>query len=41
MATAFVDWLIKPDGGQKIIENFSVNGHVLYTCAPKNDVVMT
>ena len=34
MATAFVDWLIKPDGGQKIIEEFAVQGHVLYTTAP-------
>ncbi|ERF70796.1 hypothetical protein EPUS_08354 [Endocarpon pusillum Z07020] len=35
MATAFVDWLIKPDGGQKIIKEFAVKGHVLYTTAPE------
>lgn len=37
MATAFVDWLIKADGGQKIIENFVVNGHILYSTAPKDE----
>lgn len=34
MATAFVDWLIDADGGQKTIRDFAVNGEVLYTVAP-------
>lgn len=34
MATEFVNWLIKPDGGQRIIENFIVDGHYLYSAAP-------
>lgn len=34
MATAFVNWLIHADGGQKIIKDFAVNGEVLYTIAP-------
>jgi hypothetical protein len=29
MATAFVDWLIDAEGGQKTIRDFSVNGEVL------------
>lgn len=37
MATLFVDWLIKPDGGQQIIEKFAVNGQALYSCAPAPD----
>jgi ABC-type tungstate transport system permease subunit len=34
MATAFVDWLVEAEGGQKTISDFSVNGEVLYTIAP-------
>ena len=34
MATAFVDWLVHADGGQKTICDFTVNGEVLYTVAP-------
>jgi ABC-type tungstate transport system permease subunit len=34
MATAFVDWLIDADGGQKTVRDFAVNGEVLYTVAP-------
>ena len=34
MATAFVDWLIEAEGGQKTIRDFAVNGEVLYTIAP-------
>ena len=34
MATTFVDWLVKEDGGQKVIKDFAVNGEVLYTVAP-------
>jgi ABC-type tungstate transport system permease subunit len=34
MATAFVDWLIDAEGGQKTIQDFKVNGEVLYTIAP-------
>jgi ABC-type tungstate transport system permease subunit len=37
MATEFVDWLIKPEGGQRVIDNFAVNGHILYSAAPKGD----
>jgi len=28
MATTFVDWLVKEDGGQKVIKDFPVNGEV-------------
>lgn len=34
MATEFVNWLIRPDGGQRIIENFIIDGHYLYSPAP-------
>jgi ABC-type tungstate transport system permease subunit len=34
MATAFVDWLIEAEGGQKTVRDFGVNGEVLYTIAP-------
>ena len=34
MATAFVDWLIEAEGGQKTIRDFAVNNEVLYTIAP-------
>jgi len=34
MATAFVDWLIEAEGGQKTIRDFAVNSEVLYTIAP-------
>jgi hypothetical protein len=34
VATTFVDWLVKEDGGQKVIKDFAVNGEVLYTVAP-------
>ena len=36
MANAFADWMIKDDGGQKVIVEFQKNGKDLYTCAPKN-----
>ena len=34
MATAFVDWVIEAEGGQKTIRDFAVNGQILYTIAP-------
>lgn len=34
MATSFVDWMVEVEGGQKTIRDFTVNGEVLYTCAP-------
>lgn len=37
MATAFVDWLVRADGGQRVIEEFTVNGHVLYSGAAKKE----
>lgn len=36
MANAFADWMIKDEGGQKIVSEFAVNGVVLYTKAPKD-----
>ncbi|KAL8776626.1 MAG: hypothetical protein Q9213_008199 [Squamulea squamosa] len=37
MANAFADWMIRDDGGQKIASEFTVNGAVLYTRAPKEE----
>lgn len=34
MAHKFADWMIAMDGGQKVIEEFEVNGAILYTGAP-------
>ena len=34
MANKFADWMIKEDGGQKVIKEFNKNGHNLYTTAP-------
>lgn len=34
MADAFAEWMAKPDGGQKVVGRFTVNGVVLYTKAP-------
>ena len=34
IATAFVDWLVDGQGGQKIIRDFAINGEILYTIAP-------
>lgn len=34
-AVAFADWMIREDGGQKVIETFTKNGRVLYVAAPK------
>ncbi|KAJ3506698.1 hypothetical protein NLJ89_g6726 [Agrocybe chaxingu] len=31
---AFMDWVVSPIGGQKILESFSKNGHVMYSKAP-------
>ena len=38
VANAFADWMIKDDGGQKIVSEFKVNGVVLYTRAPKDQL---
>lgn len=34
MAHKFADWIIHRDGGQKVIEEFEVNGEILYSVAP-------
>lgn len=34
MADSFAEWVAKPDGGQKVVRGFVVNGEVLYTEAP-------
>ena len=34
MADAFAEWIVRPDGGQKVVGEFAVNGVVLYTKAP-------
>ncbi|KAJ8069750.1 hypothetical protein OCU04_000174 [Sclerotinia nivalis] len=34
MAHKFADWMIARDGGQKIVEEFEVNGAILYSVAP-------
>ena len=35
MANKFADWMVRPDGGQKVIKEFRRNGYDLYTTAPK------
>ncbi|KAL8846327.1 MAG: hypothetical protein Q9221_008567 [Calogaya cf. arnoldii] len=35
MANAYADWTVRDDGGQKVASEFTVNGKVLYTKAPK------
>ncbi|KAF8154440.1 hypothetical protein B0H34DRAFT_799224 [Crassisporium funariophilum] len=32
----FIAWVVSADGGQKVIANFSKNGHILYSKAPCN-----
>lgn len=32
---AFMQWMASPKGGQKVVEIFSRNGHVLYSKAPR------
>ena len=32
---AFMDWLVEPDGGQKVIRTFTKNGQVVVTEAPR------
>ena len=39
MADAFAEWMVRPDGGQKVVGEFAVNGVVLYTKAPWADCV--
>ena len=34
MANNFADWMIKEDGGQKVVKGFQKNGIDLYTTAP-------
>ncbi|KAB8302067.1 hypothetical protein EYC80_005518 [Monilinia laxa] len=34
MAHKFADWMIQRDGGQKVVEEFEVNGGILYSVAP-------
>ena len=33
-AEAFADWMVRDDGGQKVVKGFEVGGAVLYTQAP-------
>ncbi|KAK2738180.1 hypothetical protein FQN57_007155 [Myotisia sp. PD_48] len=35
-ARLFADWLVSPDGGQKVIVNFKKNGEQLYSPAPSS-----
>ncbi|KAL3426545.1 extracellular solute-binding protein family 1 [Phlyctema vagabunda] len=37
MANKFADWIVRCDGGQKIIEEFEINGMRLYSTAPTKD----
>ena len=34
MAEAFAAWVVRPEGGQRVVAGFAVNGVVLYTKAP-------
>lgn len=34
MANKFADWMVRRDGGQKVIEEFEINGARLYAAAP-------
>ena len=34
MADAFAEWVKRPDGGQKVVSEFTQNGMLLYTPAP-------
>ncbi len=36
MADAFAKWIARPDGGQKVVGEFAVNGVLLYTKAPQD-----
>ena len=35
LANAFVDFMIRENGGQKVVKGFAVNGVLLYSDAPK------
>jgi len=35
LSNAFVDWLGSPDGGQKVVETFAINGRVMHSPAPE------
>ena len=36
-ANALADWMVREDGGQKVVSGFMANGVVLYTKAPKGE----
>ena len=38
MAEEFASWLVRRDGGQKVVLQFAVNDVVLYAIAPVKDV---
>ncbi|KAL8946724.1 MAG: hypothetical protein Q9222_006916 [Ikaeria aurantiellina] len=40
-ANAFADWMIRDEGGQKVIASFAIGGEVLYTKAPLADDVIS
>ena len=33
LANAFADWMVRDDGGQKVVEGFKINGEVAYSKA--------
>lgn len=37
IAEAFAEWMGAEDGGQKVVEEFAVNGAVLHSTAPKGE----
>ncbi|KAL8714747.1 MAG: hypothetical protein Q9220_001260 [cf. Caloplaca sp. 1 TL-2023] len=41
IADAFANWMIRDEGGQKVIAGFAIAGQVLYTKAPLADDVVT
>ena len=38
MAEEFASWLVRKDGGQEVVGQFSVKGVVLYAMAPVKEV---
>jgi ABC-type tungstate transport system permease subunit len=34
----FMSWVVSPTGGQRVVENFSKHGHLLYSKAPSDQV---
>ncbi|KAL8798367.1 MAG: hypothetical protein Q9182_006731 [Xanthomendoza sp. 2 TL-2023] len=38
MANAFADWMVRDEGGQKVVGGFKKYGQILYTRAPKEEM---